>query len=689
MILGTAAYMSPEQARGRPVDKRTDIWAFGALLYEMLTGQPAFLGEDVADTVASVLKSEPSWDLLPELSPIVEAFLKQCLQKDPGKRVHDVADMRLALEDAYDFRAGPAAPTVARPVRRGRAAVNWAVAGILGLAVGIGVMYWTTGADTEAAPMSVRQLTFRHGNVGVARFAPDGQVIVYGAAWDDEPYRLFTTRRDSYQSRPIDLPPADLFALSPDSRLALSMARPPGRGWFPPGLLAEVPLAGGAPRPIAENVAGVDYGPDGEIAVIVRRLEDSSQLEFPVGTVVHEANVIGQPRLSPDGTTVCFQADWGRMMLAESGGPASVLASDVPRVNTCAWSPDNQEVWFTYSPEGSTHENLEAVSRDGQRRRVLDALPAFAEVEDVSADGAVLMAVGSMRFAVRGSRSPNEPERDLSVYDASRVAHLDSAGRHILIWENSTGTRGGFNLFLRGIGGEAPVEVNDGRALGMTPDGAWIAVIGDGRTTRGQPNLITLTSTGTGGTRTIELPVELRSDPAGPLGISTYDTRYAEFSDDGRRLLLPFARDVNGVERAYVHDLDAGWTRPVTPEGITGPLVLSPDGRHVASNEAPGLYVYAVDTQERREIAGGRDPGRLARWSADGEALYFVELEAASARLYGRDLATGERSLVREIRAPDPAGVTRFDLYVARDGEAYAYTLDTQLTNLFLLENVR
>jgi hypothetical protein len=104
-ILGTAAYMSPEQARGKPVDKRTDIFAFGVLMFEMLTGQPPFLGEDATEIVAAVLKSDPRWELLPDLPSPVEAFLRQCLRKDPADRIHDIADMRLALAGKFDFPA--------------------------------------------------------------------------------------------------------------------------------------------------------------------------------------------------------------------------------------------------------------------------------------------------------------------------------------------------------------------------------------------------------------------------------------------------------------------------------------------------------------------------------------------------------------------------------------------------------
>jgi serine/threonine-protein kinase len=105
VILGTASYMSPEQARGRAADRRADIWAFGCVLYEVLTGRRPFDGEDVSEVLAAVIKSDPDWSALPAMPPIQTAFLRRCLEKDPRQRIHDIADVRLALEGAFDAAA--------------------------------------------------------------------------------------------------------------------------------------------------------------------------------------------------------------------------------------------------------------------------------------------------------------------------------------------------------------------------------------------------------------------------------------------------------------------------------------------------------------------------------------------------------------------------------------------------------
>jgi hypothetical protein len=177
--------------------------------------------------------------------------------------------------------------------------------------------------------------------------------------------------------------------------------------------------------------------------------------------------------------------------------------------------------------------------------------------------------------------------------------------------------------------------------------------------------------------------------PTNPFGNSQQRQLYPDFSADGTRLLLAYASDAAGTARAYVYDFDEDRLLAVTPPGVTGPLVLSPDGRHVASNDPGGLAVYAVDTGDVHEVPGGPDPGRLVRWSNEDEYVYLIELQTAGGKLFRRSVITGEREYVRVIRAADPAGVTRFEPWVSRDGQAQAYTLDRVRTNLFVHEGLR
>jgi len=188
VILGTAAYMSPEQAKGKRVDKRADVWAFGVVLYEMLTGKRAFAGEDVSDTLAYVLTKEPEWDALPaDLSPTLRTFLSRCLEKDPKRRVRDIGDVRLAMTGAFDTAAPPSSDVSAvPPVRR----TGWATIGaalLLGALIGIAV--WSSRPEAPRLPArfvvdAPSQAPNRERPYQDVAITPDGTRIVYFASAD-------------------------------------------------------------------------------------------------------------------------------------------------------------------------------------------------------------------------------------------------------------------------------------------------------------------------------------------------------------------------------------------------------------------------------------------------------------------------------------------------------------------------
>jgi serine/threonine-protein kinase len=222
VILGTAAYMSPEQARGKTVDKRADIWAFSAVLFEMLAGKRAFAGDDVSDVLASVLAREPEWALLPtNVSPALGTFIKRCLQKDPKQRVRDVGDVRLALEGAFETTVpGTAAPAPAiqpRPLWRRTLPV---VAAAVVVSAMVGAAAWTL---KPTPPLTVARFAFTLGDGqqftsgGGQRLAvsPDGTLLVYVAN-----NQLYLRSMSDLEARPIPGTQQKPFisVFSPDSR---------------------------------------------------------------------------------------------------------------------------------------------------------------------------------------------------------------------------------------------------------------------------------------------------------------------------------------------------------------------------------------------------------------------------------------------------------------------------------------
>jgi serine/threonine protein kinase len=696
-ILGTTAYMSPEQARGRPLDRRADIWAFGVVLYEMLTGRRPFAGEDVTDVVAAVLTAEPDFGALPALPPQLQAFLRQCLEKDPARRVHDIADVRLAIEGAYrwptsaEHTAGrdDDRPDLAR--RRSFMGLGWLASGTLGLVAGSAGTQLLAGSAGRSQPPTYRQLTFRNGSISGARFQSDGENIVYGAAWDDEPFRIHTTRLSSYQSNVRADLTASLLALSRSGVAALSLDHATGSGFRPRGVLARVDLAGGAPRPLADDIVAADFDASGEIAAVLRHEGSVQVLEFPPGVAVVRESVISQLRISPDGNRVCFAANYDALMIAERGGEARTIAEGLPRIASCAWSPDGREIWFAYAPGNGTISSVEAIRPDGSGRRTLLTSPSWLTLYDVAGNGDLLVSSGSIRYSAHGARSPEARARDLAPFDASRVTYLAGSGDQVVLRDNSAeSAQSGSNVYTRPIdGGAATAYEGRMNAICLSSGRQWLAILGTVEESGTASNRISLVPTGPGEPRVVDLGITFEYATGNNYGTNDWRYRCPDFSLDDRRLLLPFGRGPDdGAPRVYVYDFDEQRAIAVTPEGVAGPVVLSPDGRFVASNEAEGLVLYTVGSSDRRLAPGGRDPGRLARWGFDQDYVFLLEPRATGAGVYRRSLVTGLREHLHDVDVPDPAGVTRFDLWIARDGQGYAYTLDRILSNLFLVRGI-
>ena len=259
MVIGTAAYMAPEQAKGKVVDKRADVWAFGAVLYEMLTAQKPFAGDDVSDTLALVLKFEPEWDALPtETPPRIRQLVQTCLQKDPKRRVHDVADVRLAMEGAFETVV--TAPADQPPLAVWQRPVPLALAALALLAVG-GAAVWGLIRPAPSSPGQVTRFpiplaadqTFSFTNRSLAAISPDGTQVVYAA-------------NTSLWLRPVDQLQAIQVSGTEEGAFGpFFSADGQSIGFWADGELKRVPVSGGAPVTLADMPQpplGASWGTD-------------------------------------------------------------------------------------------------------------------------------------------------------------------------------------------------------------------------------------------------------------------------------------------------------------------------------------------------------------------------------------------------------------------------------------------
>ena len=297
-VLGTVGYMSPEQVRGQTVDHRSDIFSFGVVLYEMLTGQRAFQGNSAVETMNAILKEDPApaGNGGQAMPPALDRIVLHCLEKNPEERFQSARDI------AFDIEAlsGASSQTSVEALSPRRRWLRPAAFATFAAAVGAALFFAGRLTAGSTSP-TFEPLTFRRGSVSAARFAVDGRTIVYAANWEGGPLEIYSTQPGSPESRPLGLK-ADLQAVSRKGEMAVLLDRP-GKD----AMLARVPIGGGAPREVLENVRSADWGPDGESLAVVHTASWTRQprvshrpLDLP-GTWMAERRVRlakGRPRRS-------------------------------------------------------------------------------------------------------------------------------------------------------------------------------------------------------------------------------------------------------------------------------------------------------------------------------------------------------------------------------------------------------
>ncbi len=678
-LFGTPGYIAPERIHSSPPDTRSDVFSLGAVLYEMLAGRRAFDGETAAATLRATAERDPP-EIEPSLALPLERVLRRALEKDPGQRFQSASDLAFALEALAAVTGAPIL-LESRPLRRWPRRAAYASLAALLVATGI-------AAGSLLQPRrepTFKRITYRYGGVASARFAPGGRTLVYSAAWDGAPrLSLFSARTDTRGSTELAGPGGDLAAISSTGELAVFPDRPypaPHDRWLSPGIrLSRVPMTGGALRDVLSDVVGVDWSPkepqDLTALAVVRDRDGVRRLEFPIGHVLYQVPYgLATPRFSPRGDKIAL-VEGGlageSIVVVDLQGRRRVLAQGLTHSSpSVAWSPDGGEVWFGAEKledgprYGSWRPALRAVSLSG-RERVLLRLPDFLSLQDVAADGSVLITVGTMRAEIVGKTPGASVERNFSWHEGSSYMQLSRDGRQLLFFEAAE-----LATYLRPTDGGPAVRLCEGLASGLSPDGWWVARTGmDHYTGR-----LTLVPTHAGEPRVVKIPK-----------IAAW--ALAWFSDSRRFVISGNEQDAK--LRAWVVDTRGGEPRPITPEGI-GCWLVSPDGRLAACARPEGEgFLYPIDGGEPRPIPSFQPGDHLRQWSADGRYLYVSERYARPARLYRLDLRTGKRVLWRELAPANLAGmVGSIDPTVTPDGSTWAYSVLRYLNDLYLVEGLR
>ena len=683
VVMGTLGYMSPEQVKGLPTDARSDIFSFGAVLYEMLTGSRAFKGDSAAETISAILREDP-----PDISTTnqnvpagLERVVAHCLEKNPEQRFHSAHDLAFDLESLSGSTGTAAVASASAGGFRAKPRGGPLVWGAIVLLVGAALGFFARGFRGTPGPPSFQRLTFRRGTVWTARFAPDGQTVVYGAAWESNPMEVYLTRPESPESRPLGLKDASLFGVSSTGELAVMLdARTTASGYERYGTLARVPLAGGSPRPILENVRYADWGPDGKDLMVEREEAGKHRIEFPIGKTLYESTSrLETPRVSPQGDAVAFfeLAETSNVLVrvVDLSGKARTLASAKDWWNL-AWSADGREVVYA-APEAGTATRVTsvlAVSRGGTMRLLL-RYPGTLEIHDVARDGRVLLGRVGLRDHVVVSVAGEKTDRELSWLDGADAADVSADGRTVLINEKGEGGGPNGSIYLRGTQGSTATLIGEGLGLSLSPDGRHVLAVAP--TT---PPSLVLLPTGAGTPKKLDLQ-----------GISGRIDGHV--FPDGKRILVVDAAP-GRPSQAFVASVDGGKPLPLGPAGLALPSFgnpVSPDGRLVALVDGERRSVLCPTDGGAPSPIAGMEPGEfVVQWSPDGRFLYIHRGGGFPAKVWKLEIATRRRELVREIVPSDLAGVSSIErIRLTPDGRTLVYGYSHNLSDLYVVSNLK
>ena len=706
VILGTIGYMAPEQVRGFPADHRADIFACGAIFYELLAGRRAFQGKSAADVMTAILREDPTplAEVDPNVPATLERIVARCLEKNPEDRFQSSRDLGFALEALSTPSAapipGPSPRSLGRtrwPRLRGadnarnivpggpalRRPKIWAFAlGVGAILLGIGVII---GSAAKKSPQPrFRQVTYRSSAVDTARFARDGASVVYAAAWEGQPAQLFETRIGSPEARPLGLTGAEVLSISQTVELAVLLGPSLGLAGNPPhgestvrdprlryGTLARVPLGGGAPRELIGDVIDADWSPDGDGLAVVRFVSGKNRLEYPIGKTLYETTAwLYRPRISPDGTWVAFQEQ--RQILVSKAGGTPRLVHPENSASEIAWSADGKEIWFNRISEGATE--IRAVTPTG-RERLVATLPGEITLYDISPDGRILMGRVSESSEILGLFPGDTRFRNLSWFERSNVVALSADGGTVVFTE--TGIRGsqqGPDIYVRRTDGSPAKRLGNGWVMDMSRDGQSVLVRDGGG--------ILLVPTGPGAPQRV--PVR---------GVAMMAR--GGFLPDRRRIFA-MAEEPGRGRRAYVVDLAGGKFRPISPEG-TRRGIVSADGRFVVACAADGnWYLYPTETGPEALVVGLRPGEEPTQWCDDSRALYVHGADLPGpgdsvfvTRIYALDPWSGTRTLVNEIPPISPTtGGGIGNVLFAQGGKVCVFTHYRYSSELFLAEGL-
>jgi Tol biopolymer transport system component len=672
-VMGTAGYMAPEQVRGQSVDQRADLFALGAVLYEMLSGRRAFQRDTAAETMTAILREDPPdlTDLRLPLPPGLERIVRHCLEKNPSERFQSARDVAFAIE------ALSGTSTAAMERIGGRGATPpwiWAIVAFVFVLAGLPAAFVAGRRNAVSAPQPVVRFetkTFDPQYITNARFMPDGQTIVFSAARSGNIPDLYISRANTMAPQPLGQQRTHLLSISSSGELAVLTDVIFNVHRLYTGTLARMTLDG-APRSWMDHVREADWAPNGSDLAIVRDVDGVDRLEFPTGKILYRTGgYVSEPRVSPDGRRVAFVDhrvrfdDRGWVKVVDDTGSIKTLSAEFWGLQSLAWTANGAAVVFSGAVGGIEGYQPRIVAADGGTapRQLLPTVGSVM-VMDSSRDGRFILVRVDDRLGIRASTPAVKDERELSWLNSAINPRLSNDEKLVVFTDQSETAGATYATVYRTVDGGPVARLGEGSSSTFSPDGKWVL-----SSVLSEPPRLMVYPVGAGS------PVELKRG-----GITSYFVN-PEWFPDGR--VLACGSEGSQPPRCYQQKV-GGAPEPITPPGFSSARV-APDGQTLLLKATDGTWHLSHPGSAIQPFAAVASGDSVIGWTRDSRAVYVQASGNSSSGVVERvEVPSGARGTVREIRPLDAAGNVVISVTDYREDGGYVYWYWKRPTTMFV-----